>query len=764
MAVYLGDKMVAFDIMHLVQEGEEVNTIVAPPDGTVLNSLEISELQDAVAYRTGQYQKKNISNMIYDLNKPYFINRNQTIEVQGGKPGEWTRPADWPDLDSLNLQMKGDDFIYEVFDIRDSSKIIAQRIITEGAVSSTVEWGYIEDGEFHTVYSTTVSSGGYYSFWANEYHTELHHEKIVDYAVVRITGPITYCVFANWSINQEGDYRYYTTNQQAALVERIAWVPHLRAFMGNSNYLWGAYTLEHEVVANGDGTALTSLASAWSGCYRLQKLDVSGLYTPNVTTLSSTFNQCINLKELDLHHWDTSKVTTFASTFYNCQALRTLNINGWTSSLVTNMSSMFYYCRSLMNLDAIQNWDTSKVTNFATMFSSCANLKRIPVNNFNVSKTTSLNSMFSGCYSLEELDLSNWRPSLVTNLASFLYDCWSLKRVNFNGWTTGTLTTISSIFYSCRSLQALDISWLHVTNACTTIYCAFSNMQQIKKLNIPNDWDLSGITGTGNVATSVFSGCSSLETITGISNWNFTGSIAINSIFSGCWNLKTVDVSNWTVNNATNLSNMFNSCYALENIDLHNWQSENSTSFASMFQSCFNLKSIGNIDHWDTSKSTTFASMFTDCWSLVELPDITKWDFSLATTLASMFNGCLSVVEINFPNLNLPNVTTIATMFRYCRNLRKVDISGWNIPKLNTAPAQIFGDCFNLREVNVFPIPLNHSYNGCYLLNKNSILNILNSLPTVTSSKTLNLMTQNINQLQAADKAIATDKGWTLAN
>lgn len=768
MAIYKGTDLIGVNTI------KEKKIYVEVPEGSTIEDMgedntiaispeEFEQLQDAINYREGKYSgNSTFELMTYGLNQQYFLNRHDQIQICPGTTNEWTRPSDWPDLDSLNLQMEGDDFIYETFDLRDRSKIVGHRIYTTDAQPCTIESGYIENGEFHTVYSGTVSNGGYFGWRCDGDRFE--HEKIGDYGVIRITGQIKQCFFLTWTFNPEGDTRYYMTCSQSPLLERIAWVPHMTALYGGSNTSWGTYSLEHDVVANGIGTTLTSVASAWSACYRLRKLDISGLYTPNVTNVSYAFNGCESLTSLNLSHWRTNNVTNFSYVFNNCHSLKNLNIYGWTVENATTLAAMFAGCRSLENLNVISTFNTGKVTTMVSMFADCLCISVLPVENFNVDKATNLSSMFSGCVQLQELNLSKWRPTLVTNLSGFLSGCWSLKRVNFNGWSTGTLTSISSIFNQCRSLQSLDISWLHITSSCTSIYAAFNNMWNIKELNIPNDWNLSGITSTSNTANSVFASCYNLENITGIENWSITATTSLGSMFSNCFNLKQLNISNWNVTGPTSFASMFYCCYSLKQLNLSNWQPSESTTFASMFSSCYSLESIGNIDNWDTSKCTNFSSMFSDCWSLRVLPDITNWDFSVATTLASMFIDCFSITEAIFPDLDLPNVTTIATMFRYNRNLRKVDISGWNIPKLNTAPAQIFGDCWNLREINVFPIPLNHSYNGCYLLNKTSILNILNSLPTVTAARTLNLMTANINQLQAPDKAIATNKGWTLAN
>lgn len=57
--------------------------------------------------------------------------------------------------------------------------------------------------------------------------------------------------------------------------------------------------------------------------------------------------------------------------------------------------------------------------------------------------------------------------------------------------------------------------------------------------------------------------------------------------------------------------------------------------------------------------------------------------------------------------------------------------------------------------------PINFSY--CANLSQDSILNIIEHLATINTAQTLTLGTVNLGKLTDAEKAIATQKGWTLA-
>lgn len=744
MSLYLGNEKVG--VSHVVgailNDGDEV-----------LTAEKKSELNDAVNWRVGEYNNQlSVSEMVEKLKIQYGINRQHNLDICPAE--EWIRPTEWPNLDSLNLQMEGDDFIYMTYDANAAASAIAWHIETTNSQAATLDIGHIDNGIYIVDETHSVPHNTNYIRWTDD---------LTGYLVLRITGQIKRC----YAISATRDDQSQHFRQQPIL-ERIAWVPHLIGFCtGYSSNGWTTYTLEREKVANGDGELLTSLYYAWAYGRRLKDLDISELHTPNVTDMNNAFYHCQFLKLLDLKHWSVQKVATFSGLFNACYGLQKIDLTGWNTEKGTNFSSMFNQCRSLTEILGLINFNTIKATNFSSMFSGCFCLEDFPVEDWETNNVTSLVSMFAECYRLNNIDLSKWDVKKVTNLSSLFSQCQALKQVNFDGWQTGELTSVSSMFYYCHNLEHINISWMHLTDKCTSIYSMFSNCWSLKELIIPSDWDLSGLSSSNNTLNSFCYNCYSLERITGITNWQFNLTNSIGNMFGNCRSLKELDVSGWKTDTITSFSGIFSYCYSLETINLTGWSADNCTNLSSLFQGCWSLKQIkGDLAGWDTSKVTTFASMFADCYSLKELPDMSNWDFSKATTIASMFSGVTSIKEITLNNLNLAECTTIATMFRYCRSLEKITLMNWSIPKVTaTAPGSFLADCPNLRNIIIdIPIALNYSYNGDEALSHESLLNILNNLPTVTTRRTLNLMTQNINRLTAEEKQIATNKNWTLAN
>ncbi len=734
----------------------KVGVALKDTNPNVIDNDTLEELNDAIGYRVGDYNTRSIPQMIEEMKKDFFQTRDYDI-MPDYHAEPWVRPQEWPDLDSLNLQMEGDDFIYMTYDNTRGRAAIAWHIEkTTNGKNIEVTMGHINNGNYVVDETITGTSNNYVKWLTDEDD---------DYPVVRITGDIYRCY--SYNVSKDGATQQY---RKQPVLERIAWVPHLKEFCNSySTNAWGLFTLQREKVANGEGTALTSLYYAWAYCRDLEDLDISGLRTPNVTNMASTFRALMKIRELDLRHLTVNKVTTFESLFNTCKNIKQINLTGWKTNSLTNLSAAFDSCFSLREIKDIENFITDKVTSFYYLFSNCRSIKELDLTKWNTEKVTSLACCFNGCHSLKELDLSNWDISKVTNCSTTFGYCYSLKRLNLNGLHTGVLTTIYYLFYGCYALGEIDLTPFNITNACTNITSAFSGCWSVKELNFP-EWDVSGLGNGNNTGNSIFYNCYSLEKITGISNWDFHFTNSLSSIFQNCFSLKTVDVSNWNVSYTTSLASIFNSCTSLKEIDLSNWQPQNCTNFSSMFSSCTNLTTVGDISNWDTSKVTTMSAMFRYCYSLKEFPPIQNWDLSNVTSLDSIFSECTSLEEIIWNNVNIPKCTNVYQLFRFNQNLKKIETKNWTLASnivYSGSYYMIYGDCWQLRDIDGIIIPstyTNLGFANCENLSHTSLLNILNQLPQTTAGHTIHITTAIANLLTPEEKAIATNKNWTIAN
>lgn len=813
MAIYKGNQFIGVNavkekpIYVEVPEGSTIddmsseNTIAISPE-------EYSDLQDAVNYRVGEFTQKSIPQMIAALKAKYFVDTNTQLRINEDIPTTWTRPQDWPDLDSLNLQMSGDtDFIYMTYATNRKMNNIALYFTGTGIQG---EIGIISNGSFVSLEQLTITSSNYFYKSLDDY------KNTYDYIVVHITGSsITRCRCVNYTIDG-----HTQAIKEQPILERIAYVPHIIQLSGDSNSQWGTYTLEREKINNGNGDALTYLGYAYDHCHKLKSLDISGLDTHNVTNMQNMFCYCLQLPGiLDLRHFNVVKVTTFNSMFYECDQLLEINLTGWNPAALTGaglnsmfynclsvkhiygienfniqnctqLSQVFYNCRNLQNLN-LSNWNTNNVTTIAALFSQCFSIQDLSfVSNWRFNNLTNISSAFNNCRNIEKLDLHNWDVSNVTSVASTFNCCMNLKQLNIDGWSITKITSMSSVFYYCFSLEHINLSGWHITNKCTNVYAAFYNCASVQELNIPNDWDLTGITTGTYQLYQMFYGCWSLKQLTGISNWHFNATQSLASMFQNCYSLENLDISGWDVSKITNFSSMFNCCYSLRSLNVSLWDTSSGTTFASMFSgcfhlktldvsnfdvsnattltsmfsSCYSLKSVGNINNWNVSKVTTFASMFRYCHSLNQTFNLSTWNVSKVTNASYMFAECYSLLEFTANNWNLAVCTTVESMFYMAKNLKTLTLNNWcsnsTLPKLTTNPSYFAGYCYSLENYSGPKLHLNHSFTYDYSLTYESLIGIINNLPTV-SSKTITISGIPYGQLTTDEKAIITTKGWT---
>lgn len=179
---------------------------------------------------------------------------------------------------------------------------------------------------------------------------------------------------------------------------------------------------------------------------------------------------------------------------------------------------------------------------------------------------------------------------------------------------------------------------------------------------------------------------------------------------------------------------------------------ENVTNMAEMFNYCTNLTSIPQLN---TSNVTDMRHMFYNCKNLTTIPLLNT---SNVTEMYDMFNGCSKLTTI--PLLDISNVTNIGNMFFLCSNLTTVPALDVNNV---TSMSQMFSYCSNLKSILMTNIGANLNISASTKFERSDLLVILNNLKTVTEAKTLTMGADNLAKLTEEDKAIATNKGWTLA-
>ena len=418
--------------------------------------------------------------------------------------------------------------------------------------------------------------------------------------------------------------------------------------------------------------------------------------------------------------------------------------------------------------------DTSLCTSFFDMFVLCEKLKRVNVGGFDTSNVTTMRGTFHKCRALETLDLSNWDTSNVTSFYWMFVDCEALKRLDVSTWNTSNVTEMSNMFGNCASIQTLDLT-------------SFDN------------------TKVGNLSY-MFSSCDALQEIIFGDKFTCDSATNMNSMFSYCYQLRSVDVSKFKTTNVENMGNMFRSCAELATIDVSNFDTKNCkymdcmfydcqsatkldvsgfntskletinemfyhcksvdalavedfdvsrvTNFASVFDGCARLDSL-NLTKWDVSKAQNFQYLFQDCHSLTNL-NVSNWNTSNVTNMGDVFENCYRLTNLDVSNWDTGNVTYMEYMFKHCDSLETLDLSKWNVEKVPSLK-ETFAYCYNLADLKLtgWKTPALNSMEGtfdhCYSLtsldlssfNTSNLTNLFQTFMECKSLKSLDLSNFN---------------------
>lgn len=213
--------------------------------------------------------------------------------------------------------------------------------------------------------------------------------------------------------------------------------------------------------------------------------------------------------------------------------------------------------------------------------------------------------------------------------------------------------------------------------------------------------------------------------------------------FEGCWQFEDTA-------NVTDMSQMFEECKQLKTIS--SFDTSNVKSFYRMFLNCQNLKKVPLLN---TVNATSMELMFQTCTNLITVP---LFNTSNVTNMSDMFFNCYLLQTV--PQFDTSKVTDMGQMFINCRKLTV-------IPKFDilnvTRTSNMFNGCSSLEEIHMININTDLDISASTKFTRDALLEIIGNLKAQTSgTKTLTMGSTNLAKLTDEDKAIATNKGWTL--
>lgn len=225
------------------------------------------------------------------------------------------------------------------------------------------------------------------------------------------------------------------------------------------------------------------------------------------------------------------------------------------------------------------------------------------------------------------------------------------------------------------------VSWFLWFEALTTIeHLDYLNTSEVEYMN------------------SMFTKCTSLETLD-LSSFNTEKVTDMQTMFEGSTNLRTINLPKGFIgSNVTDLNGMFRGCVSLTELDLSGSNAEKVKKMGSMFYGCVALSNL-NLSGFKTGSLTDMRYLFSSCQSLESL-DLSGFNTENVTSMESMFSQCSSLRSLDLSSFNTSKVIGMNLMFFNCTNLESIDLSSFDTENLQKM-ANMFYSCTKLETLDL---------------------------------------------------------------
>ena len=239
---------------------------------------------------------------------------------------------------------------------------------------------------------------------------------------------------------------------------------------------------------------------------------------------------------------------------------------------------------------------------------------------------------------------------------------------------------------------------------------------------------------------------------------------SLNYLFENNTNLININVSNWDTSNITSLRGAFASIPNLESVDFADWDVSQVTDFYAMLDGCKKLENI-DVSKWNTSSAINMGWMFNS--NNFKTLDVSNFNTSKVTNMFAMFSSSHSLTRLDVSNFDTSNVLDFGRVFSYWGNVcEELNISGLNLTKCTSMDETFKSSDFKVIRSDGLRLPnidmSNIGLNSSTSLTVDSIVGLLNALPQSDKGYSFQIGDVNIAKLTDEQKAIATNKGWTL--
>lgn len=197
---------------------------------------------------------------------------------------------------------------------------------------------------------------------------------------------------------------------------------------------------------------------------------------------------------------------------------------------------------------------------------------------------------------------------------------------------------------------------------------------------------------------TMFEGSTNLRTINLPKGFIGSNVTDLNGMFRGCVSLTELDLSGSNAEKVKKMGSMFYGCVALSNLNLSGFKTGSLTEMRYLFSSCQSLESL-DLSGFNTENVTSMESMFSQCSSLRSL-DLSSFNTSKVIGMNLMFFNCINLESIDLSSFDTENLQKMANMFYSCTKLETLDLSSFATPNM-TSMRSAFQNCKNLKTIYV---------------------------------------------------------------
>jgi hypothetical protein len=434
----------------------------------------------------------------------------------------WTRPTDWLALNAPTGSTE--QFTGLLAITNDDSNYVT--LLAQSIGDYTVDWG---DGSITTHASNAVAQKKYeYSAISESTLCSRGYKQVV----VKLTGtnisqfqtmrPHSAISTATSVLHTWLEYHINLPNCTFLRFNRGSWTNGAYQSwvekvtinkLGNQSFnsLFNSFYALQEVVINAITTGATDTQYMFQDCFYLKSVPLFN--TSNVTNIGAMFNNCYSLTAIPSFNF--SAVTQGSQVFVSCHSLTSVPTFNFGNAL--NLYGLFQNCS---NLTTIAGLTTTKCTEFSFMFTNCYSLETVPL--FDTSKAITMGNMFANCYSLTEMPAFN--TSLVTQFSNMLLACHNLKSIPLLNIQSGT--SFTQMFSQCSSLDELPALNLTAGTTFTNMFLGTNGIIRAPFVNIRNSFSFANQMLSRTAIVEIFNGLASGVTSKTITVSNNPGSTA----------------------------------------------------------------------------------------------------------------------------------------------------------------------------------------------------------------------------------------------